>query len=69
MTEKNEGNKIGEQQSGWSKWSEFSGYYKKHRQLCEEADKHHRLNTERMKLKYSKVKKKTVMTFSKGDFC
>ena len=39
----------------------------KHRNLREEADKHYRLNAERMQLKYYKARRKKVLTFSPGD--
>ena len=43
-------------ESGWREWSKFSGYNNKHRQLCEQANKHYLLNAERMKLKPAKQK-------------
>ena len=40
----------------------------KHRQLREQADLFYQRNAERMQQKYTKAKRKKVMTFSVGDF-
>jgi len=65
---KNQGDKIGDDSQDEENELNSLATTQKHRQLREEADKHYRLNAERMKLKYSKAKRKKVLTFSEGDF-
>ena len=48
--------------------TDLLGSSSKHLQLRKEADKHYRRNAERMQLKYTKAKRKKVLTFSPGDY-